>query len=192
MAKISAAGVAIKGIQTCVPKKTCKNMGGMHSFASDEVGGRMRQARNAYERFVAEGVDLGRRPALVGGRLIRSAGGWSAIKALRVLDMRIMGDERILGSGDFVQSVLDHAQEQYEKKTWGRRESSARCAQLHGDQVVFCCWPRLRQKINSDHFQNGLVDPLHHFRFQIGNGAGGDSPVVDGTDLVDEQLGIPG
>ena len=83
-------------------------------------GGRLRQARHAYERFVAEGVDLGRRPELIGGGLIRSAGGWSAIKALRSVDMRVMGDERILGGGDFVQSVLNHAQEHYEKKTLAR------------------------------------------------------------------------
>ena len=79
--------------------------------------GRLRPACRAYERFVAEGVDQGRRPELVGGGLIRSAGGWSSIKALRGEDMRVMGDERILGSGDFVQSVLQQAQERYEKKT---------------------------------------------------------------------------
>lgn len=83
-------------------------------------GGRLRQARTAYERFVAEGVDQGRRPELVGGGLIRSSGGWSAIKALRNSGMRIMGDERILGSGQFVQSVIEQAREQYEKKTLAR------------------------------------------------------------------------
>jgi REP element-mobilizing transposase RayT len=83
-------------------------------------GGKPRQARRAYERFVAEGVNQGQRPELVGGGLIRSAGGWSAIKALRNTGMRIMGDERILGSADFVQSALEQAQEQYEKKTLAR------------------------------------------------------------------------
>jgi len=83
-------------------------------------GGRLRQARTAYERFVAEGVDQGRRPELVGGGLIRSSGGWSAIKALRNSGIRIMGDERILGSGQFVQSVIEQAREQYEKKTLAR------------------------------------------------------------------------
>ena len=80
-------------------------------------GDSVRAARRAYERVVAKGVNQGRRPELVGGGLIRSVGGWSAIKALRTFGMRIMGDERILGSGDFVQSVLNQAQEQYEKKT---------------------------------------------------------------------------
>jgi REP element-mobilizing transposase RayT len=80
-------------------------------------GSRLRSARSVYERFVSEGVDQGRRPELVGGGLIRSAGGWSAIKALRAIGMRVMGDERILGSGDFVQSVLELSQEQLERKT---------------------------------------------------------------------------
>lgn len=81
---------------------------------------RLRAARRAYERFVADGVDQGRRPELVGGGLIRSAGGWSNIKALRGSDERVMGDERILGGGEFVQAVLEKAQERYEKKTLAR------------------------------------------------------------------------
>jgi putative transposase len=43
--------------------------------------------------------------------LIRSAGGWSAVKALRRSSSRIKGDERILGKGDFVEKVLEAAQE---------------------------------------------------------------------------------
>jgi REP element-mobilizing transposase RayT len=80
-------------------------------------GGTVRQARKAYERFVAKGLDRGRRPELVGGGLIRSAGGWSALKAQQAKGMRIMGDERILGSGVFVESVLKKAQEKYERNT---------------------------------------------------------------------------
>jgi putative transposase len=83
-------------------------------------GRRLRTARSAYERFVIEGVDQGRRPELVGGGLIRSAGGWATIKAGRNFGMRIMGDERILGNGDFVQSVLNRVKEQYELKTLAR------------------------------------------------------------------------
>ena len=40
-------------------------------------------ARRRYRAFVKEGISQGRRPDLIGGGLIRSAGGWSAIKALR-------------------------------------------------------------------------------------------------------------
>jgi chromosomal replication initiation ATPase DnaA len=60
---------------------------------------------------------MGHRPELVGGGLLRSAGGWSALKAIRNSGMRIMGDERILGGSDFVESVLEKANEEYEKRT---------------------------------------------------------------------------
>jgi len=57
---------------------------------------------------------------LTGGGLIRSVGGWSALKALRSKAFRIMGDERILGSSSFVESVLKQANEDYESKTLAR------------------------------------------------------------------------
>ena len=74
-------------------------------------------ARKYYEEFIAKGVGLGRRPELVGGGLIRSAGGWSAFKALRSGASRIMGDERILGSSSFVEEVIKQANEGYEQRT---------------------------------------------------------------------------
>ena len=48
--------------------------------------------------------------------MIRSAGGWGAVKAMRRGKERIKGDERILGDGDFVESVLKAAQENLERK----------------------------------------------------------------------------
>jgi hypothetical protein len=52
---------------------------------------------------------------LVGGGLIRSAGGWSVLKAMRRAQVCMKGDERILGDGEFTQSVLDSAKEQFEQ-----------------------------------------------------------------------------
>jgi hypothetical protein len=74
-------------------------------------------ARRLYAAFVAKGVALGRRTDLTGGGLVRSVGGWSALKALRSSATRIMGDERILGSGEFVELVLKRANENYEQRT---------------------------------------------------------------------------
>ena len=68
-------------------------------------------ARRAYLEFVRQGVDQGRRPELVGGGLIRSLGGWSTVKSLRKSGLIQKGDERILGSGDFVESVYNQAEE---------------------------------------------------------------------------------
>jgi hypothetical protein len=73
-------------------------------------------ARRRYQEFVKEGVDQGRRTDLIGGGLIRSAGGWSAVKAIRQSEQRVKSDERILGDGDFVKNVLKHAQETMERR----------------------------------------------------------------------------
>ena len=80
-------------------------------------GKTVKAARKEYFRFIAKGIPLGRRPELVGGGLIRSHGGWSAIKYLRSDGVRVHSDERILGSSDFVNSVLEKANEDLEKKT---------------------------------------------------------------------------
>ena len=76
-----------------------------------------RVARKDYHEFVAKGVTLGRRPELVGGGLIRSAGGWAVVKEFRSANIRVISDERILGSSEFVESALEQANEKLEKKT---------------------------------------------------------------------------
>ncbi|MCP4876758.1 MAG: transposase, partial [Gammaproteobacteria bacterium] len=63
-------------------------------------------ARYGYRQFVEEGIGMGRRPELTGGGLIRSAGGWMALKSRKEGGGRTKGDERILGESEFVESVL--------------------------------------------------------------------------------------
>jgi REP element-mobilizing transposase RayT len=70
-------------------------------------GNRKIEARRVYRQFVNEGISLGRQPQLIGGGLVRSAGGWSAVRALRRIGMHDKSDERILGGGVFVKQVLD-------------------------------------------------------------------------------------
>jgi hypothetical protein len=72
-------------------------------------------ARKAYRAYVQKGIGQGRRPELVGGGLIRSAGGWSAVTAMRRAKDHMKSDERILGDGEFTQSVLDEAKERLEE-----------------------------------------------------------------------------
>ena len=74
------------------------------------------QARRGYERFVSKGIEQGRRPDLVGGGLLRSVGGWSVLKDFRQSGVRIKGDERVLGSSDFVERLLRQAEEQLKEK----------------------------------------------------------------------------
>jgi putative transposase len=82
------------------------------------------EARKEYYQYVKEGIDQGRRPELVGGGLIRSLGGWSAAKKLRLKGQdRVKGDERILGESEFVSGLLSEANEKlnsrYELKGLG-------------------------------------------------------------------------
>jgi putative transposase len=63
-------------------------------------------ARKNYIQYVKEGADQGRREELVGGGLIRSMGGWSAVLASRRRGGRELSDQRILGDGEFVRDVI--------------------------------------------------------------------------------------
>jgi len=73
-------------------------------------------ARRKYRLFVQKGMDQGRRDDLTGGGLIRSSGGWTAIKALRRANLFQKSDERILGNGDFVEQVIANAEEQMKER----------------------------------------------------------------------------
>ena len=73
-------------------------------------------ARRSYREYVQKGIAAGKRPNLVGGGLVRSVGGWRALKGLRKIKAYMKGDERILGDGDFVESVLRSCQDEYEQK----------------------------------------------------------------------------
>jgi REP element-mobilizing transposase RayT len=83
-------------------------------------GRRNKRAIVAYERYVREGIEKGRRPELVGGGLIRSLGGWSEVLSLRRRGEKTVSDERILGSGEFIDQLLSEAEEKA-KETLGWR-----------------------------------------------------------------------
>ena len=57
----------------------------------------------------------GRCPELAGGGLVRSAGGWREVKKAYRTGMRLTGDERIFGDGNFVNIDLSEAEEQMER-----------------------------------------------------------------------------
>jgi REP element-mobilizing transposase RayT len=79
-------------------------------------GKKVSESRKAYLSYVKKGIDQGRRPELTGGGLVRSLGGWSMIKKLRLKGQyRIKGDERILGDGEFVTALLSKAKEKLER-----------------------------------------------------------------------------
>jgi len=80
-------------------------------YLLSQFGARKKAARNAYHRFVGEGMAMGKIPEFTGGGLIRSRGGWSQVVSARRSGQREESDERILGSGDFVNAILKEAEE---------------------------------------------------------------------------------
>jgi predicted DNA binding protein len=76
-----------------------------------QFGRTKRKGVAEYRRFMQEGVGLGRQPELTGGGLLRSLGGWSQVVARRRSGKEEEGDERILGSGDFVHAILKETEE---------------------------------------------------------------------------------
>jgi REP element-mobilizing transposase RayT len=73
-------------------------------------GNHQQEAIEGYRKFLEEQRLLGKQPQLTGGGLIRSLGGWSEVKSSRIRGEQQFSDERILGSGEFVQGILDQAE----------------------------------------------------------------------------------
>ena len=76
-----------------------------------QFGRKVTDAKRAYQAFVADGIEQGRRSELVGGGLVRSIGGWSEVLSMKRSGQRERSDERILGSGAFVEQILKEAEE---------------------------------------------------------------------------------
>jgi putative transposase len=93
-------------------KKTWQDTQGVLQMFGEKVG----PAKRAYRVFIEMGIAKGRRQDLTGGGLLRSAGGWEGVKALRKEEVYQRNDERILGDGDFVSRVLASAEEAMEKR----------------------------------------------------------------------------
>jgi putative transposase len=95
-------------------------------------------AHRYYKDFIKKGITQGRRPDLVGGGLVRSAGGWSTLMSMRQAKTYQKGDERILGDGNFVEQTLKAANESMERKSAlraqgiGLDEIASRVASLLG------------------------------------------------------------
>jgi hypothetical protein len=90
-----------------------------HDFVLKCFGKKVGPANRAYRTFVEKGVRQGQRPELVGGGLIRSLGGWSAVKSIRRSGLKEKGDARILGSSEFVNQVVDEVDRQVKHQLAG-------------------------------------------------------------------------
>jgi putative transposase len=99
-------------------------------YVLSQFGGRKKAAREAYRRFMAEGMAMGRVPEFTGGGLIRSKGGWSQVVSARRRGQKEESDERILGLGDFVDAILKEVEEK------GRRQIKLRWTDKSISQIV--------------------------------------------------------
>ena len=101
-----------QGVIIGMMKYECQNRDYILSWFGKKEG----EAKRAYRKYVKEGIVQGRRPDLVGGGLIRSFGGWPEVLSLRSDKERVLSDERILGSRDFVERVYGEADERMKYK----------------------------------------------------------------------------
>ena len=100
------------GVVLGYQKNGWQDVGSVLGYFGRKVG----IARRKYRGYVGEGIARGKRPELVGGGLIRSMGGWEEVKGKRKEQVRMKGDERILGESDFVMDVLRAAEEEMERR----------------------------------------------------------------------------
>jgi putative transposase len=102
------------GHAVVLAKRTCEWMD--TKYVLSYFGKTVNKARESYKAYVKQGIALGKRPELAGGGLIRSLGGWEAIKKSRQEGReRVRGDQRILGDSGFVLDVLKEAGEKFER-----------------------------------------------------------------------------
>ncbi len=75
-----------------------------------QFGDTTTKAIAGYRQFMLEGSNQGHDPQFSGGGLVRSLGGWSNVLSRRRKDQKEQADERILGSGDFVDQIIQEAE----------------------------------------------------------------------------------
>ena len=85
-------------------------------YVLKQFGPTLSTSRRRLREFMEKGIAQGRRDDLVGGGLIRSAGGWAAVQSLRKAKIFQKNDERILGDGGFVERVLSRANEDLDRR----------------------------------------------------------------------------
>lgn len=82
--------------------------------------GNKKEAQQKYREFIVGQVDVGRRPDLTGGGLVRSMGRWSIVNSVRGRPRKELqnqsADPRILGKGDFVDGLLQQADQRTREK----------------------------------------------------------------------------
>lgn len=86
-----------------------------------QFGSTRRKALHEYRAFMHEGAGQGNIKELTGGGLIRSQGGWSQVLSMQRRGQKEDFDERILGGGAFVHTILKEAEENQLRQVKAKR-----------------------------------------------------------------------
>ncbi len=113
---------------------------------------------------------MGRREELTGGGLRRSAGGWEGLMELKRSKEYWRGDERILGDGDFVNEVLQAAEETLTSREALKRQGwdlQPLVAEVCGMMSVDAEDLRKKGRANNISYAKGLICYLGHSRLGL-------------------------
>ena len=80
-------------------------------YVLEQFSNKKKIAIKEYNKFIGEEIGAGYNREFSGGGLIRSSGGWSNVLSMRTKKEKAEYDERILGGGDFVNSILKDTEE---------------------------------------------------------------------------------
>lgn len=116
-------------------------------------GNRLKEARSHLERYVTQWALKGCCPELTGGGLIRSSGGWRAVKEAYRDGIRLVSDERILGGSEFVEETLKQAGEAYDRKMRAQWAG----VNLSGLITAVCCHVGIEHKEMLSHTKGHKV-----------------------------------
>lgn len=124
---------ALAGYKWCGHGEALTGGGGLlaRELLLEHFGDRMTSAVKKYDLFVEERVGRYKRGEFSGGGVIRSAGGYKAVGSISRRGERELADERVLGDGDFVASVLKELAASESGKA-GKAEVVAETAKLTG------------------------------------------------------------
>ena len=157
-------------------------------------GEKEKKAVRSYREFMESGKDLGKRPELVGGGLVRSMGGWSRVLSLRQHGEQEAYDARILGAGDFVQAILEEADQRLARQIRVRKETVSlsriieeRCRQVGVNELELKSGSRrkavsaLRRKL-SYYLYRELGIPMAEIARYVGVGTTGGAMSIKGME----------
>jgi putative transposase len=122
--------------------------------------GKGKEAITGYRQFLEDGWQMGKRDDLCGGGLKRSAGGWNGVLELKRNHEYWRGEEQVLGDGEFVNQILNRAEElmakaeKYKRKGWTlERLAATICNMMHISQSEL----KLKGRKNKISYAKGLI-----------------------------------